>query len=292
MRYFIADLNPSEREMCLAAEVSPDGSFNPWRAAPAEQLSIRVSSTWLPCVLNNDALVSYLQPIVDLSSGRTVAFESLVRAEFGEGVIGAPALIAAAKAHGALHIFDRLARESAIRCGAPQLLPHESLFVNFAPKVIYDPVNCLESTWRVAEETGFSIDRLVFEVVETEQYPQMDYLRAILDAYRAKGARVALDDLGAGATALSYIRELKPDIVKLDKALLPSGPDDPNIPLIEGVLKYSESQGITVLAEYIETDEQFELVRSLGIHLGQGYLFGQPARIAYRGPEADERLAA
>jgi EAL domain-containing protein (putative c-di-GMP-specific phosphodiesterase class I) len=148
------------------------------------------------------------------------------------------------------------------------------------------------STWESAAEAGCKPSDLVFEVVETEQFPELPRLHAILEAYRAKGARVALDDLGAGHAALAYIQELQPDIIKLDRALLPRDGADRNGPLIDALAQYAHAHGITVLAEGIETEEQLRLVQAIGIDMGQGWLFGRPSQIAQRSVDFRHRRAA
>lgn len=279
---FIATLEPSEAAQCLATEVDANGRFNPWRALPLSTFLLRIRTAWLPDALRSKSLKSYLQPIVDIKTERTVAFEALVRVEFGEQVIAADKIVAAARAHECLHDFDRVAREAAIRFGSKQLQENELLFVNFFPGAIQKPEECLEGIVRVSEETGCRMENLVFEVVESEKFPELAHLRKTFDAFRSRGAKVALDDLGAGNTALTYIKELRPDIVKLDRDLLPTDSDDKTIPLIAGIADYAHLYGITVVAEGIETEVQLYLARNLGIDLGQGWLFGKPSPKALR----------
>jgi EAL domain-containing protein (putative c-di-GMP-specific phosphodiesterase class I) len=288
----LESLTQAERQSLKATALTSDDEFNPWVSLPADVFAVRVATPWLPEVLTNGSLIPYFQPIVDIASERVVAFESLIRAKVGANVIAADRIIAAARCHGLMREFDELAREVCIREGALQLEPGESLFVNFAPAAIVDPREAVSAAKRAINATGIDLSRIVFEVVESEQFPEMSHLRHILDSFRTEGARVALDDLGAGKTALTFIQELEPDIVKLDRCLLPAGVDDRNVGLIAGITDYAHLHGVTVVAEGIETEAQFNLVRSLGIDLGQGWLFGKPAAHAERPDDRNLRRAA
>jgi len=256
---------------------------DPWLARPADEVLCRYRASWLPELLNATAegrpggLMAYFQPIVDLRRGKVFAFEALMRAEIDGRLVAAGEIIDAARAHQATFQFDRLARIAAIRQGAEQIQSGEKLFINFSPSVIYDPAVCLRTTWEVADEVGFDPTSLVFEVVESEAFPDISHLRRILDAYRDKGAQMALDDLGSGHTALHYIDSLRPDLIKLDRNLLPTDPERTNLSLLRGLVDYAHSHGIRVLAEGVETEAQKEIVTGLKMDYAQGWYFGRPA---------------
>lgn len=274
---FLATLSPIERADVRAAPIGPDGQCQAWEAIAADTFLARQKSAWLPRVLNERLLFPHYQPIVDMASGRTIAFEALMRAEFDGRLINGGQLVDAARAHNALFQFDQIARTRAISHAATKLRPGELLFVNFTPMVIYDPAICLKTTWEAATEAGWLMEQLVFEVVESEAFPDINHLRHILDTYRDHGCRVALDDLGTGHTALSYIDELRPDVVKLAKGLLPERPRPTDLGLVRGLVEHAQSRNITTLIEGIETPEQLDAARQLGIDLVQGYLLGKPA---------------
>jgi len=279
---FLREANPLDAEAILAVAIAPDGSVDPWQAVPAGQFARRAETGWLPRLLNEGGLTAHYQPIVNLRNNDIVAFEALMRAELDGQTIPAGRIIEAARAHEAMFQFDQQAREAAIRQGWPLLQPGEKLFINFAPTVIYDPAVCLATTWKAANEVGCDLSNLVFEVVESEQFPQIDHLRDILAAYREQGAQVALDDLGSGHTALTYIDELEPDLIKLDRALLPLHPEPRSMRLLEGLVGYAHGRNITVLVEGVENLAQLDAARGLGIDLAQGYLLGRPAATPQR----------
>ncbi|MPY66381.1 EAL domain-containing protein [Deinococcus sp. SDU3-2] len=244
--------------------------------APLERWVQRLSSDWFFGA--SGRLCFHLQPIVNLTGGEVYGYEALVRAEGEEGLIGAGALLQAAEAHGQSRAFDAQARRGAIRQTYPQLAPGQVLFINFAPGVVYNPDVCLQTTFQTCREVGADFSRLLFEVTESEAFPDLGLLRRILSRYRAEGAQVALDDLGAGHTSLTYLAELRPDVVKLDRALI-SGlhAHDRRTPLVLALIEYAHDLGIRVVAEGIETATELQMVRELGADYAQGHFLGRPA---------------
>jgi EAL domain-containing protein (putative c-di-GMP-specific phosphodiesterase class I) len=271
----LAALTFSERAALLAAPLGGDG---PAVTRPAEVVLARARTQWLPQLLSGGGLYPHLQPIVSLSDGRTYGHESLIRGRVEGEELSGGEIVAAAQAHGALFTLDLVGRTVALEHGMPKLDDGEVLFVNFIPTAIYDPEVCLRTTWAIARRLGVSMDRICFEVVETERFPDLDFLKRILDEYRRRGAMVALDDLGAGHSSLSYLAALRPDIVKLDRALV-SGIDGDAARrrLVGALVDYAHDLDVRVVAEGIETGAELATVRELGADLGQGWYLGRPA---------------
>ena len=217
LQALLDELSFSERAALLAA---PLHGRSEGIALPVDDVLTRARTDWLPELLNSSAIYPHLQPIVSLTDGRTYGYESLLRGRVGDRELNGGEIVAAAQAHGAIFTLDLVGRTVALEQGMPKLDDDEILFVNFTPTAIYDPEVCLRTTWAIARRHGLSMERICFEVVETEQYPDVEFLRRILDEYRGQGAMVALDDLGAGHSSLTYLDALRPDVVKLDRALI------------------------------------------------------------------------
>jgi diguanylate cyclase (GGDEF)-like protein/PAS domain S-box-containing protein len=268
-------LSFSERAALLAA---PLHGQSEGIALPVDDVLTRARTGWLPELLNGSALYPHLQPIVSLTDGRTYGFESLIRGRVGDREFNGGEIVAAAQAHGAIFTLDLVGRTVALEQGMPKLIDDEVLFVNFTPTAIYDPAVCLRTTWAIARRHGLSMERICFEVVETEQYPDLEFLRHILQEYQAQGAMVALDDLGAGHSSLTYLDALRPDVVKLDRELI-SGIDGDSSRqrLVGALIDYAHELDVRVVAEGIETEAELAVVGGLGADLGQGWYLGRPA---------------
>jgi EAL domain-containing protein (putative c-di-GMP-specific phosphodiesterase class I) len=275
LQALLDDLSFSERTALLAAPLS---GRSEGIALPVNDVLTRTRTDWLPELLNSSALYPHLQPIVSLTDGRTYGYESLMRGRVGDRELSGGEIVAAAQAHGAIFTLDLVGRTIALEQGMPQLVDDEILFVNFTPTAIYDPEVCLRTTWAIARRHGLSMQRICFEVVETEQYPDLAFLRRILDEYRGQGAMVALDDLGAGHSSLTYLDALRPDVVKLDRALITGiDGDSPRRRLVGALIDYAHDLDVRVVAEGIETEAELAVIRDLGADLGQGWYLGRPA---------------
>ena len=220
---------------------------------------------------------SVYQPIVALADRSVVAHEALLRGVVDGREVGGGDLFFVAEQAGWLHRLDRIGRESAI-AGAGSWLGDDDLFINFNPTSIYRPQVCLASTERVVHETGIDPSQLVFEVVESHAIADRGHLVSILDHYRSLGWRVALDDVGAGWSSLSLLAAVRPEVVKLDKALVQELPDDGARTVLKAVTDLAHQLGAVVVAEGVETERLAEEVTALGADLGQGWLFGRPVR--------------
>jgi EAL domain-containing protein (putative c-di-GMP-specific phosphodiesterase class I) len=239
-----------------------------------------------------NAFRSVYQPIVSLRPGdndAVVGYEALLRATGENGPVFPDQMFAAAAEAGWLHVLDRIGRTSAIR-GAAGWLGDKLLFVNFVPTTIYRPEVCLRTTTQAAEEAGVRLDQLVFEVTEGEHIADLDHLTDVFDYYRRGGAMVAIDDLGAGYSSLNMLVRLQPDVVKLDKDIVQALPGTLSKAVVAAVVSMTHAYGGRVVAECIETAEQAEAARELGVDLGQGWFFGRPEereRIPLRSPAVD-----
>ncbi|WP_245593213.1 EAL domain-containing protein [Deinococcus frigens] len=252
------------------------GHPDPWHTAPLDQWLHRLTTPWFAEACQH--IYFEVQPIVHLDRLEVYGHEALVRAHWAGQTLGAGPLLQAAATHGQARAFDAHARRNAITQVYPILPPGQRLFINFSPSVVYNPDICLQTTFEACRQVGADFSRLVFEVTESEAFPDLTLLRRILERYRAEGAQVALDDLGAGHTSLAYLAELQPDLVKLDRALIHGlHAADPRLALVQALITYAHDLDIRVVAEGIETAGELALVTALGSDYAQGYYLGRPA---------------
>lgn len=230
----------------------------------------------IQAVLDASTYTPFFQPIVDLRSGAVVGYEALTR--FTDGVPPDRQFAAAARA--GLGIELELATlAAAIEAAGTVLSPTVYLSLNASPDLIASGV--LGALLR-------DITRpLVLEV--TEHLAITDYV-ALREELAALGStvRLAVDDAGAGYASFRHILELAPAIVKLDIGLIRGLDADPaRQALLGGMAQFARKRGIRLVAEGIETGEVLEVLRSLGIPHGQGYLLGRPQLGKGPGPWPD-----
>lgn len=249
---------------------------------PLGALIARVQGDWFLSMLNEQRLTTLFHPIVSAGSpGEVFGYECLVRGVAADGSLVSPdRLYRTAREADLLFPLDRAARLTAIRTASERHIDIGTarLFINFNPSSIYDPVYCLRSTVDAIARTGFSPDRVVFEVVESDHVEDPAHLVRIIQFYREAGFRIALDDLGAGFGSLNLLRMLEPDVVKLDMGLIRGVDRDPfRAGIVRKLLEMARELRIASVAEGIETEAESEWLRRNGADYLQGFLFGTPS---------------
>ncbi|MEH2275662.1 MAG: EAL domain-containing protein [Nostoc sp.] len=238
-------------------------------------------SDWLVEMLATERFTSYFQPIVSIKdTSQIYGYESLLRGldEQGNLVLPGPILELATEA-GLLPQLDRVARLSAIA----QFSRHQvsgQIFINFAPTSLYDPAFCLHSTLEAIDQAGISHERVVFEVVESDNFQDLDHLKTVLKYYRDAGFLVALDDLGSGYSSLNLLHQLRPDFIKLDMELIQDVHQNPyKASITEKLLEITQKLNIQSVVEGIECIEELNWLRERGATFAQGYLIGKPSAV-------------
>jgi EAL domain-containing protein (putative c-di-GMP-specific phosphodiesterase class I) len=214
--------------------------------------------------LVKDGPAMHFQPIVDLEGGRRTAVEALARFPASEprawferaAKVGLSVELELACVRSALAHLDRLPGDVLLSINASAQTAATDEFAELIAGVEH---------------------RIIIEL--TEHVPIEDYrqLKQRLGLYRERGARIAVDDLGAGYASLRHLLRLDPDIVKLDVSLTRELETDPRAQALTAALvELGALVGASVTAEGIETESELALLRGLGVREGQGYYLGSP----------------
>lgn len=216
-----------------------------------------------------DGITPLFQPLVDLTSGETVAFEALARGPVGPWH-SPQALFDLARRLDRVRDLDWACREAAVRLARQVSFRHPlTLFVNAEPEA----VGQLDDTTRWG---GFADLRCHAEITERQIAADPARLLRAVDQVREQDWGLALDDIGAHPASLALLPALRPDVLKLDLRLLHD--DDPeSVAVVHAVLAHAERTGATVVAEGVETERQRDRAAAWGVRLGQGWLLGRPA---------------
>jgi diguanylate cyclase (GGDEF)-like protein len=251
--------------------------FDPERhGSPGMERSVAGRAALVAQVAAAGALNTVFQPIFDLRSGRPRGFEALSRPMPGSGFANATELFTAAEAFGRTVELDLASLTTSIAAFARQQLPG-SLALNISPRSLESDQFSVHGLAKLAQRNGVDPGRIVLELTEREAVEDMDRLSRAVDACRAAGMRMAADDVGAGNAGLRLLSQLRFDIVKIDLSLIQGGVVRATSQEVIQTLKdLADRWQALVIAEGIETVEQLEFVRSLGIRAGQGYLLGVP----------------
>jgi EAL domain-containing protein (putative c-di-GMP-specific phosphodiesterase class I) len=219
-------------------------------------------------LLEDGHMSTLLQPIVDLAEGRTIGVEALTR--FTVQPHRPPDLwFSIAARHGLGDDLELAAveRASALTGRLPACW---YLSVNASPAVV--------AAGRLGDVLPLDGSLpLVVEVTEHAAVSDYDGLVAALDDLRARGVRVAVDDVGAGFSSFRHVLQLRPDLLKVDRSLVRGLGEDPmHRAMVESIVRFAEHAGLHVVAEAVETPTQLAVLQELGVPSGQGYLFAAP----------------
>jgi EAL domain-containing protein (putative c-di-GMP-specific phosphodiesterase class I) len=208
-----------------------------------------------------------LQPIVDLSTRRTVAVEALTR--FDRPERDPAEWFATATSLSLGRHLELAAARAALACATASAVP--AVAVNLSPDVILD--GGLDELL-----AGHDPTRVIVEVTDHAPISSYEDLQLCLGEHREKGLRLAVDDVGAGHASLTHVLRLRPDVVKVDMSLVRGIDTDPvRQSLVAAIGSVGHHLNATVVAEGVETDAELQALVDLGVDLGQGYLFGRPA---------------
>lgn len=228
-------------------------------------------------VMTSQSLQSLYQPIVDLRTGKVVGFESLTRFH-AEPKQSPDRWFADAASVGLGVELEIFAGQRSLR--ALSILPAPIYVgVNLSPNSLLDRrLYALIAQWPA--------HRIVFEVTEHDVVEEYDKLAAAIEPLRRSGAKLAVDDAGAGYASFRHILNLRPDYIKLDISLTREIEKDASRrALAAAITSFASSTGSIVVAEGIETEKELQVFRQLGVGKAQGYFFGKPA-----GLEVAERI--
>lgn len=213
------------------------------------------------------------QPIVDLASLRVFGHEALARGLNNESASYVLDKVTEENRHG----FDQACRVKAIEMAA-QLNMDCMLSINFNPNAVTRSETCIRSTLEAATRCRFPVERIIFEVTESEKAEDLPRLRAILDDYKSRGFHTAIDDFGAGYSGLNLLAELPTDFVKVDMSLIKGiHRDRTRQAIVRGILQVCHDLSVTPIAEGIEAEEELGVMRDFGVELFQGYYFAKPS---------------
>jgi len=214
------------------------------------------------------------QPVVDLDTRRVVGYEALARGPRGSPLHTPDALFAAARDQGVLVELDWACRLAAVSGALTARLPATlELFINVEPPAVSAPPPA-DATAILRAATDLSI---IMEITERDLTADPAGLLRAAAGVRARGWRVALDDVGADPASLALLPLLHPDVIKLDLRLVQANTSTEVADIITAVNAHAERSGALVLAEGIETEDQAQFAVMMGARLGQGWLFGRPA---------------
>lgn len=235
--------------------------------------NIRLATKVKKAIENDDVLV-YFQPIYNNKTKVIEKYETLVRLKYEDEIIYPNSFLSISKdikkykkvtkaiVKKSFEYFEHLDSEFSINLSAEDISSKE--MINYIYKMITE--------YKVG-------DRLVIEIVESEAIENYDEFLKFIKDVKSLGCKIAIDDFGSGYSNYQYIINLNEyiDYLKIDGTLIRDIHTNRKTQLLVGTLKFlCDNLGIKTIAEYIENEEIFEYVKSMGINYSQGYYIGKP----------------
>jgi EAL domain-containing protein (putative c-di-GMP-specific phosphodiesterase class I) len=224
---------------------------------------------------------SVYEPIVEVATRTVFGYEALARGPEGTELYSAPALFKTATEQDLLFQLDCLCRQSGL-AGARDLPGDSKLFLNVRPTTIHDPSFRGEALRATLGRCGLRPSDVVFEISEQESIGNFAIFREVRDYYGKLGFQIALDDTGSGYSSLEAVMELSPEFIKIDRAFVRGIDEDPaRQGLVRALQDVAERTNARIIGEGLDTLEELETLRRLGIPYGQGWLFGKPTPLRH-----------
>lgn len=233
-------------------------------------------------VLPVDRLQMVLQPIVSLQSryASTMSYESLLRTKDEYGRLQPPGpLIQAAERHGFMSRLDWWTVNTMLEwleSNSDVMSRINYCAINLSGASLND-ARFLQDIASLVRQSPRTTKLICFEITETVALYDLSNTQRFIDAMRTEGAKIALDDFGAGYTSFNYLKSLKADLVKIDGSFVRTlDVDRSNYAITRTIADLTREMGLSCVAEWVESVEVVRLLREMGVDYGQGWAFSKP----------------
>lgn len=230
--------------------------------------------------IEDEDLTIVYQPKISLSTGEVIGVEALVRWDHAEsGVINPDDFIPLAEETGLILPLGRWVMYSAakqMQGWVDQGMAPLTIAVNCS-SVQFKRGDMIKDINDTLESTGLDPLNLEIEITESLLMDEFDKSCQMLKNMKELGVQISIDDFGTGFSSLSYLKSLPVDKLKIDKSFVNDlSTDAGDVAIVSAIITLSHHMNLSVVAEGVETEQQFDILRGLNCNEGQGYLFGRP----------------
>jgi EAL domain-containing protein (putative c-di-GMP-specific phosphodiesterase class I) len=224
--------------------------------------------------INQSKVILYFQPIVDNGTKKIVKYESLVRLINDEGDVLSPVF------------FLDTARKSAQYSKISSIELENSFSMlkscNFDISINLSALDIEQKSTReqvvkLLEDNKKDAHRVVFELLEDENVKDINIVKEFISMVKKYGVKIAIDDFGAGYSNYERLLEYQPDILKIDGCLIRDiDTNNYSLSVVKSIVTFAKEQNLQTIAEFIENETIFNVIKDLGVDFSQGYYFGKP----------------
>ena len=221
------------------------------------------------------------QPKVGVKDRRLHGAEALVRWRHDGGDIMPGSFVPILEHDGCICTLDFFMLEEVCKLQKKLIemnLEPMRISVNFSKRHLSNN-KLVEEIAEVIDKHRISHDLIEIELTESEDSYNQGIMTEVVTELGSLGIRTSIDDFGTGYSSLGMLKSLKLHELKIDKSFIPSLPtdsDDKSVLMLSGIIGLAKSLGLTIVAEGVETDSQFELIKDMGCDIVQGFIFDKP----------------
>ncbi|MCT4662664.1 MAG: EAL domain-containing protein [Tissierellales bacterium] len=228
--------------------------------------------------LKEERIVPFYQPIYDLKKDRVDKYEVLMRVEeFGEYMSPFPFIILAEKI-GVIEKIDEMVIKKALHDKKLYDENHDEnikLSINLSTKDLN--IEFMEGLTKFVAQENIDPSDVTFEITETQSIENLGIVREMVQKYKQYGFEFSIDDFGTGFSNTNYLKQLSLDYLKIDGVFVRDiSMNRENYYIVKAFRDLAYALGIKVVAEYVESEEVFEVLKKLEVDYVQGYYVGKP----------------
>jgi PAS domain S-box-containing protein len=224
--------------------------------------------------LNNYKIISYFQPIVNNQTQQIEKYESLVRLVAEDGKVLSPFFFLDISKKG--KYYSQIT--NMVLGNSFQALENTNVDISMNLSILdIEQESTRNNIFEYLDKHKANTSRVVFELLEDEGVKYFDIIREFITKVKEYGVKIAIDDFGAGYSNFERLLDYQPDILKIDGCLIKNITcDDYSLSVVKTIVTFAQEQNIQTVAEFVEDEETFKLLRDLGVDYTQGYYFGKP----------------
>ncbi|MFT5661715.1 MAG: PAS domain S-box-containing protein/diguanylate cyclase (GGDEF)-like protein [Sulfurimonas sp.] len=227
----------------------------------------------LKSALKEHRILSFFQPIYNNKTNEIEKYETLVRLQDENGDIISPYFFLDISKRARL--YPQITRVVIDRCFEEVAKSTKSFSINLTIEDIVNP-DIMAYLYNKLSNISYA-NRIVFEIVESESINSFDSMEHFIFTIQKFGCQIAIDDFGTGYSNFEYLMKLQADYIKIDGSMIKNIHKNPNAyKVVETIVDFAKKNNMKTIAEYVSTEEVFEIVKALDIDYSQGYFIGEP----------------
>ena len=230
---------------------------------------------FIKMAINDDRIVPYFQPIVDLHTSKIIKYEALARLKLEDGTLLLPSeFLDIAKKTPYYHEITRIIIEKTLKVASEFSAYRFS--INISMKDILND-KLVDTLLVKLQEHSHSASRLDIELLESESLQDITKVQNFIKEIKKYGCRILVDDFGSGYANFSHFSNLDIDLVKIDGSIVKDvNKNEKKLHMLKSIHNFTKGLGLENIAEYVEDEEVVEILKDIGVRYAQGYFFSQP----------------